>query len=257
MSLFGDSPPGESPPPSRSRTLFSNDDAAKSSSLFDDGDDGASSPWETPTPRRKSRADLVRSLLRPSDVPASYIEAFDKILEEDDGGSLGKIGPAGVRRVFSSGRISAERRDEILGIVGAGDDGEMGRNEFNVLLALVALSQEGEKASLDAVDERRGGEFLSFVLLFLSYGLLSPGSSRSCCGRDLRLHFRWPWRACDHWPSSLPLHGDTTVTWDTLTDWLFTFVPSSCRIANASPMQAISGDSGPFPPLLGPFPKIA
>lgn len=165
MSLFGDSPPGESPPPSRSRTLFSDDDAAKSSSLFDDGDDGTSSPWEAPTPRRKSRADLVRSLLRPSDVPASYIEVFDKMLEEDDGGSLGKIGPAGVRKVFSSGRISAERRDEILGIVGAEDGREMGRNEFNVLLALVALSQEGERASLDAVDERRGGEFPSSVFV--------------------------------------------------------------------------------------------
>ena len=160
MSLFGDSPPGESPPASsRNRTLFSDDDGPKSSSLFDDGDDGTSSPWDAPTPRRKSRGDLVRSLLRPSDVPASYNEVFDKILEDDDGGSLGKIGGAGVRKVFASGRISSERRDEILGIVGARDGEDMGRNEFNVLLALVGLSQEGERASLDAVDERRGGEF--------------------------------------------------------------------------------------------------
>lgn len=166
MSLFGDSPPPDEPSrsPSRSRTLFDDDnDAQRSSSLFDD-DDGASSPWDTPTPRRRSRADTLRNLLRPSDVPASYIEAFNKVLEDDDGGSLGKIGPAGVRRVFVAGRVSAERRDEILGILGVGD-GEVGRNEFNVLLALVGLVQEGERVSLDAVDERRGGEFGSALIV--------------------------------------------------------------------------------------------
>ena len=181
MSLFGTSPPAESPPPSsRSRTLFSEDDQRQKSSqsLFDDDDNNgaSSSPWDTPTAsRRRSRADLVRSLLRPSDVPASYIEAFDRILEDDDEGvSLGKIGGRGLDRVFAAGRISAERKGEILRIVGAGDDGaEVGRNEFNVLLALVGLAQEGERVSLDAVDERRGGEFL-FLFFFPFLSVLFP-----------------------------------------------------------------------------------
>lgn len=154
MSLFGTSPPGESPADSASRTLFT-DDPPKSSSLFDDDDDGdAASPWGAQSPRRP-RAD-TRSLLRPSDVPSSYIEVFDRVLEEDDGGGLGRIGAAGVGRVFAAGRVSAERREEILGIVGAGEG--MARNEFNVLLALVGLVQEGGRVSLEAVEERRGGE---------------------------------------------------------------------------------------------------
>ncbi|SPO03094.1 related to MVP1 protein [Cephalotrichum gorgonifer] len=162
MSLFGTSPPGESPDlsSSRSRNLFDDDQPSRSStSLFDDDDaDGRSgSPWDMPTPRRKSRADLVSTLLRRADVPESYVGAFDKVLEEDDGPSLGKIGRAGVNRVFAAGRISSERKAEILDIVGAGagGGGELGRNEFNVLLALVGLAQEGESVSLDAVDERR------------------------------------------------------------------------------------------------------
>lgn len=238
MSLFGDSPPGESPPPSRSRTLFSDDDAAKSSSLFDDGDDGTSSPWDAPTPRRKSRADLVRSLLRPSDVPASYIEVFDKVLEEDDGASLGKVGPAGVRRVFASARVSAEMRDEILGIVGAGDGGEIGRNEFNVLLALVALAQEGERPSLDAVDERRGGEFSIFCL---------PLSFLPCCYYLWELEELWLRSAAPLQVSLLSLasipagqkryHRHLGAS----SDWLFTFVLSSCRIASAVQCSNLRG----------------
>ena len=221
MSLFGTSPPAESPPPSsRTRTLFSEDDQRQKSSqsLFDDDDNNgaSSSPWDTPTAsRRRSRADLVRSLLRPSDVPASYIEAFDRILEDDDEGvSLGKIGGRGLDRVFAAGRISAERKGEILRIVGAGDDGaEVGRNEFNVLLALVGLAQEGERVSLDAVDERRGGEFLS---LFFSISVCSVscpilslivwtiGALRAA-GCDLRvLHSLsgGPAKARYHWPLS-------------------------------------------------------
>lgn len=166
MSLFGTSPPGDSPAPPTARTLFA-DETPKSSSLFDDDEGDAHSPWGAQSPRRP-RAD-TRSLLRPSDVPGSYIEAFDRVLEEDDGGALGRVGRAGVGRVFAAGRVSSERREEILGIVGAGGEG-MGRNEFNVLLALVGLVQEGGRVSLDAVEERRGGElFCSVLFLFVLF----------------------------------------------------------------------------------------
>ena len=35
----------------------------------------------------------------------------------------------------------------------------LGRNEFNVLLALIGLAQEGEDITFDAVDERRNSMF--------------------------------------------------------------------------------------------------
>lgn len=194
MSLFGTSPPGESAligsPASRSRGLFDDDDSSRpsksSTSLFadDNGDDDSNgnnngsrsgSPWDMPTPRRRqSRADLVKTLLRPADVPESYVDLFDRTLEEDEEGGLGKISRRGLARLFAAGRISSEQRDRILGIVSPGG-GDVGRNEFNVLLALVGLAQEGETLSLDTVDERKRGEqarryrsFLSCYIFFRS-----------------------------------------------------------------------------------------
>ncbi|CAI4218993.1 unnamed protein product [Parascedosporium putredinis] len=105
--------------------------------------------------RRQSRADLVKTLLRPADVPESYVDLFDRTLEEDEEGGLGKISRRGLTRLFAAARISSEQRDRILGIVSPGG-GDVGRNEFNVLLALVGLAQEGETLSLDTVDERKG-----------------------------------------------------------------------------------------------------
>lgn len=205
MSLFGTSPPGESPADSTSRNLF-DDDAPKSSSLFDDDDD-APSPWEAPSPRRP-RAN-TRSLLRPSDVPSSYNEVFDRVLEEDHSGGLGRIGSAGVGRVFAAGRVSAERREEILGIVGAGE--AMGRNEFNVLLALVGLVQEGGKVSLEAVEDRRAGKLLCSLRLrpFLS-SCARDAFSAGARLQGPRSRWRWAHAAghlgnCPDWPAPSPM----------------------------------------------------
>lgn len=173
MSIFGTTPPNG--PPSmessfaRSRAnLFDEEDddsmtqsqthtQSASNSLFQD--DG--SPWDMPTPRKKhSRADLLRTLLPASDVPESYIEAFDAVIR-DDGGAGGKILAGGVTRVLASARLPADAQAEIMSIVAPGE-GEvaLGRNEFNVLLGLVGLAQEGETVSLDGVDERRRSEWL-------------------------------------------------------------------------------------------------
>ncbi|KEZ45258.1 hypothetical protein SAPIO_CDS2046 [Scedosporium apiospermum] len=162
MSLFGTSPPGERPsvasPVSRSRGLFDDDVPSRSSkSLFDDDDDagsGTGSPWDVPTPRRRQSRTDVKTLLRPADVPESYVELFDKALEEDVGGGLGRISLRGLNHLFAAARVSSEQRDRILSIVSPGG-GEVGRNEFNVLLALIGLAQEGETVSLENVDERR------------------------------------------------------------------------------------------------------
>lgn len=177
MSLFGTSPPNESPSVvdssiGRSRnSLFDDDDdddndngpmtRSTSDTLFndDDLDDGRSgSPWDMPTPRKQySRADLVRSLLAGADVPDSYIEAFDSAITED--GEAGRVTPSGVTKTLAAARLSADHQARIMGILApAGSDAPIGRNEFNVLLALIGLAQEGESVSLDGVDERRRGK---------------------------------------------------------------------------------------------------
>lgn len=129
-----------------------------SNSLFQD--DG--SPWDMPTPRKQhSRADLLRTLLPASDVPESYIETFDAVIREDGAG--GKVSSGGVTRVLASAKLEADAQARIMSIVApGGGDVALGRNEFNVLLGLVGLAQEGEMASLDGIDERRRSKSLSF-----------------------------------------------------------------------------------------------
>ncbi|KXX82509.1 Sorting nexin mvp1 [Madurella mycetomatis] len=166
MSLFGSSPPGESSGPesnnfgnSRSSLFEDEPPMTKSTTtaLFADDDPGSDSPWDMPTPRKQlTRADLIRNLLPPSDVPESYIEAFDTIVGED--GHEGRITSGGVARTLAAARLSADAQARIMGIIGPGDgSGEvtLDRSQFNVLLALIGLAQEGEAASLDGVDERR------------------------------------------------------------------------------------------------------
>ncbi|KAI1373008.1 hypothetical protein F4677DRAFT_456228 [Hypoxylon crocopeplum] len=168
MSLFGTSPPNEPSPsanPSMARSrnsLFDDDDGpmtrSTSDTLFNDddvGDSGNASPWDIPTPRKQqSRADLLRRLLDGVDVPDSYIEAFDIAARED--GSGGKVTSSGVAKTLAAAKLSADDQAQIMGILAPGGKLEViGRNEFNVLLALIGLAQEGEAVSLDGVDERR------------------------------------------------------------------------------------------------------
>ncbi|KAL8403484.1 hypothetical protein RB594_008659 [Gaeumannomyces avenae] len=191
MSLFGASPPkGEEPSMSdsfaRSRhSLFDDDDPNPSSnSLFADDDDPSrtSSPWDMPTPRKQTRTELLRNLLPAADVPDYYIEAFDAVLrvrpqEESSSGDdapvkataqAGRVGPEGLMRALSAAKIGPEQSSRILGIVApSGGEPELGRNEFNVFLALIGLAQEKETISLDGVDERRRSRFLLFSFLRL------------------------------------------------------------------------------------------
>ncbi|KEY72441.1 hypothetical protein S7711_01105, partial [Stachybotrys chartarum IBT 7711] len=167
MSLFGSSPPGHDERPAREPTpqrpraggLFDEPSqrTSSSNSLFADDDAvGDSSPWEMPTPRKKqSRADLVRNLLSAADVPDTYIETFDTVVRED--GRAGRVHAGGVAKLFASARLNADAQARIMSLVAPSgtDDLALGRNEFNVLLALVGLAQEGEVVSLDGVDERR------------------------------------------------------------------------------------------------------
>ncbi|KAI1485027.1 hypothetical protein F5X96DRAFT_683155 [Biscogniauxia mediterranea] len=174
MSLFGTSPPNESSSLgnssiARSRNSLFEDDGdddggdkfmtrSNSDALFNDDDFGSShsaSPWDVPTPRKQqSRAELLAGLLADAQIPDNYIEAFDKVVRED--GSGGKITSSGVAKTLASAKLAADDQARIASILApGGQDIAIGRNEFNVLLALIGLAQEGEAVSLDGVDERR------------------------------------------------------------------------------------------------------
>ena len=160
MSLFGDPSPTESAPTnSNSKTLFGNEPAtASSTSLFDD-DNSNASPWSMPTPKKAARQNLLKSLLPATEVPESYVDAFDTTLEHEN--SNGGISFGTVNRILQSSRLDSSDVSRILGLIapaGAANFSPLGRSEFNVLLALIGLAQEGEEISLDSVDERRKRE---------------------------------------------------------------------------------------------------
>lgn len=159
MSLFGDD---DYQPSSRQST------SNNKSTLFDDGpgtpskptsssifaDSGAEdqnqdeSPWGfTPSKKKGTGGSLVKNLLADSDVPESYIDAFDALQQ---GGSVSRQECEGLVRDCG---IDSQDREKIFSVVGAG--GTFGRGEFNVLVALIGLAKEGEELGLDAVDERR------------------------------------------------------------------------------------------------------
>ncbi|KAI0127559.1 hypothetical protein BJ170DRAFT_580759 [Xylariales sp. AK1849] len=162
MSLFGeenDSPPLGNSAMGRSRNSLFDEDGpmtrSTSDTLFDDHDSGVASPWDLPTPRKQqSRADLIRSLLAGVDVPESYVEAFDHALHDD--GSGGRVSAAGVSKTLASAKLDADDQARVKSIVApGGQESDLTRDAFNVLLALIGLVQEGETVSLDGVDDRR------------------------------------------------------------------------------------------------------
>ncbi|KAI1827396.1 hypothetical protein F4861DRAFT_492463 [Xylaria intraflava] len=171
MSLFGTSPTDESPSlghaalPTKSRaSLFDDDDngsmnRSTSETLFnDEDDDDDRSPWGMPARKQQSRAELLRGLLANVKVPDSYDDAFDSVLAQDgqDGGPDQTVTPAGVARILAAAKLGADHQVRIMNVFApSGGEGSLGRQEFNVLLALIALAQEGEPVSLDSVDERR------------------------------------------------------------------------------------------------------
>lgn len=165
MSLFGSSPEESAPvfdATSKSRNSLFDDEASEpgsKSSLFADDDGPTSSPWGMPTPKKAARSELIRNLLDSASVPDSYVDTFDAILKIDGGG--GKITPAGITKVLSAGKLGADEQSRITNLITSGGQlTDLGRNEFNVLLALIGLAQENEDITLDGVDERRRSQCL-------------------------------------------------------------------------------------------------
>lgn len=166
MSLFGESPP-ESAAQTRSQqqsSLF--DDKLKTgtktgSGLFDDNDvadaTNEASPWSMPTPKKADRGDVVKTLLPASGVPESYIDAFDVMQNSEDRAGGGKVSLGGAKNLLESSGLGEGAQGKILKLVTGGKTvTAFERNEINVLIALIGLSQEGDEATLDSVDERRG-----------------------------------------------------------------------------------------------------
>ena len=166
MSLFGSSPDDSNSSaqparPNQKSSLFDDEQtlhAKSGTSIFEDEGTNGGSPWDMPTPKKAGRSDLVKRLLPPSDVPESYIDAFDALRENGYKADGGQIGIAGARKLIDGCGLSASEQDRILKLVTGGQRAELARSEFNVLLALIGLSQESEEASLDSVDERRRSE---------------------------------------------------------------------------------------------------
>jgi len=161
MSLFGSSPDdsGLAARSEQKSSLFDNGETSGAKSepgLFDNDGANGDSPWNMPTPKKGSKGDMVKSLLPGPDVPKSYIEAFDVISDSEYKTERGKISTEGVTKLLQSSKIGAVEQDRIVKLV-IGDRlaASLGRNEFNVLLALIGLTQENEESTLDSVDERR------------------------------------------------------------------------------------------------------
>ena len=166
MSLFGTSP-DETPRRNVKSSLFDDEEApARSggSGLFAD-ENQEDSPW-APTPRRQARANPVKTLLADADVPESYIDAYDALLESGESASNG-VALSGVRRVLAGSSTSPATQQQILKLVQPqGDDAAgLGRAEFSVVLALIGLAQEGEELSLDSVDEHRRSMLSDHMLM--------------------------------------------------------------------------------------------
>jgi sorting nexin-8 len=153
MSLFGDEP--DAPAARPKSGLFDDDATTKSktsSSMFGDStaDVDESSPWGFTPKKNSGRGSLVKSLLANADVPDAYIDTFDSLQ------AGGNVVAADARQLLRDSGVNSTAQDTVWSIVTSrAEVSSLGRGEFNVLLALIGLAQEGDELSLDAVDERR------------------------------------------------------------------------------------------------------
>ncbi|KAI7234486.1 sorting nexin Mvp1 [Hortaea werneckii] len=151
MSLFGDD---TDTPASRPKSSLFDDENAQSknsSSMFgDDSMGGNDSPWNFTPKKSAGRGSLVKSLLAGADVPDVYVDTFDNLQ------ASGRVDEQECKRLLADSHIAQGDQERIWSTVsGDGESSSIGRSEFNVLVALIGLAQEGEELSLDAVDERR------------------------------------------------------------------------------------------------------
>ena len=164
MSLFDDDDlPSR---PKQSGSLFDDDPKPSGKGLFsDDFHGGDDSPWAFPTPKKPARGSLVKSLLPASDVPDSYIDAFDSLLELGERVGNG-LSIQEIKKLLEGSGLPSDTQSKILEVVSQPDQDTngLGRNEFNVLFALIGLAQEGDDVTLDSVDERKKSELRAQIV---------------------------------------------------------------------------------------------
>jgi sorting nexin-8 len=159
MSLFGDEDAAGSRPKA---SLFDDDNTQKTerpstSSMFADSsssaadNNDANSPWGFTPKKSAGRGNPVKTLLANADVPDLYIDTFDAAAQGNS-----RVDAQHCRQLLRESRVNPSDQSQIWKIVAGGADvAALDRGEFNVLLALIGLAQEGEELGLDAVDDRR------------------------------------------------------------------------------------------------------
>ncbi|KAF2723619.1 hypothetical protein K431DRAFT_263972 [Polychaeton citri CBS 116435] len=156
MSLFGDDDQDTPQAASKSSGLFeeSTNTNGGGPGLFGaetSADDvGGGSPWDFTPRKQNSRGNPIKSLLANTEVPDLYIDTYDEL------GQGTSVSAQSAKQLLSDSGIAVGDQDKIWRIISNGQEVTgLGRAEFNVLLALIGLAQEGEELGLDAVDERK------------------------------------------------------------------------------------------------------
>jgi hypothetical protein len=166
MSLFGTSPEDASTAAQDKprSSLFSEPDKGNADLFADDVNDAADdSPWGgMPTPKKGGTREAIKMLLATDDVPEGYIDTFDALVASGEGIG-GGVSVKGAKKVLEHSSLGTAATERISRLVLADreDESALTRSEFNVVLALVGLAQEGEEVTLDGVDERKRGRGMS------------------------------------------------------------------------------------------------
>ncbi|KAI5310409.1 Sorting nexin mvp1, partial [Ascosphaera atra] len=154
MSLFGSSPEDNTGTNAKGIT--------SQFSLFDGDGNGSGGPAHQdsgmPHSKRTAPHDLLKTLLPREDAPGAYTEAYDAVVQSEDRAEKGGVTADEVRKMLATTGLPSEEQDRIHRMLFANDQqaGQvLGRNEFNVFLALTALAQEGEDPTFDTIDERQ------------------------------------------------------------------------------------------------------
>lgn len=213
MSLFGDD---DLPSRPKQSALFDDDPkpAGKTGSgLFsDDYNDSGDSPWAFPTPKKAARGALIKTLLPVSDVPDSYIDAYDTLLESGHRMGAG-VSLAGIKKLLEDSALPADSQSRILDIVAQpGQDSTtgFGRGEFNVLFALIGLAQEGEEVTLDGVDERKRSTF-EITLTFTTMYVNLTHRARPPCALNISSKTGAKIKTCRRYSSPSTTYSSTTT----------------------------------------------
>lgn len=107
------------------------------------GDDA--DPW-LPSPRKKVD---IGSLLNDADIPDLYIDLFEAASRGN------RLAMSELRQMMERANVTSSDQDRIAGLLNAQSDTTLTRGQANVAFLLIALAQQGETLSMDAVDDRK------------------------------------------------------------------------------------------------------